>query len=309
MKASQGGNEVGPDGLSWLFLPARLPLTCFHVVVRFRKLLRARRPPEPGFRTSPKGAFLAIAKDAAAVASTNGGRGAASSVERSPLPIRVVIAEDQRLLRQCFAQVLSADPDLEVVATASNGEEALIQTLDHRPDVVLMDLEMPVMDGSEATRLIHERAPATKVLMLSRHTSPYGINKAVQRGVHGYVLKDVPPAELIRIVKAMHRGEEVESPFLADDRLEAQREDQRSRFSPRELEMLRLLKEGMSNSEMAEALFVSEQTVKRDMMSVCEKLGVDNRTQAAVRVIQLGLGGEAASTPGPQPAAHTGTKV
>lgn len=204
-------------------------------------------------------------------------------------PIRVLIAEDQRLLRQCFAHILGADPEIEVVATAADGREASLLAIEHRPDLVLMDLEMPIMDGSEAALAIFERVPEVKVLILSRHTSTQRINDALRHGIRGYVLKDVPPGELLQIVKAVHRGERIESAYLADNKLKDQREDLLAQFTPRELEILPLLMEGMINAEIADVLFVSEQTIKRDMMSVCQKLGVGNRTQAAVKVAQLGL--------------------
>ena len=107
------------------------------------------------------------------------------------MPIRVLIAEDQRLLRQCFQEVLDLDADIEVVATASDGQEAVVLAEKHRPDIVLMDLAMPNLDGVSATALVHERVPAARVLMLSLHDTPSHVGKALKAGIAGYILKDV----------------------------------------------------------------------------------------------------------------------
>ncbi|MBE0618421.1 MAG: response regulator transcription factor [Proteobacteria bacterium] len=203
--------------------------------------------------------------------------------------IRVLIAEDQRLLRQCFQEVLDLDAEIEVVGAASDGLEAVVLAEKHRPDVVLMDLAMPNLDGVSATGLIHERLPSAKVLMLSLHDAPTQVDKAMKAGISGYVLKDVDLEELVRIIKAVYRGQEIHSPFLADQKLHAAQDRRRYGLSSRELQVLRLLVQGLNNAEIAEDLCVSEQTVKKELVSLFEKLGVKNRTQAAVKGVQLGL--------------------
>jgi len=208
------------------------------------------------------------------------------------MSIRVLIAEDQRLLRQCFQEVLDLDAEIQVVATAADGQEAVLLAEQHRPDMVLMDLAMPRLDGVRATELIHERVPRAKVLMLSLHDTAAQIGKAMASGVAGYVLKDVGLDELVRIIKAVHHGETIHSPFLADQRLSEHRDLSRAGMTPREIEVLRHLMRGDNNAQIAEYLCVSEQTVKKELVSLFEKLNVKNRTQAAVRGVELGLPGQ-----------------
>ncbi len=205
------------------------------------------------------------------------------------MPIRVLIAEDQRLLRQCFEEVLGLDEEIEVVATAADGTEAVVLAEKHQPDLVLMDLAMPRLDGIRATTLIRKRVPHTRVLILSLHDAPGKVDQAVKAGVAGYVLKDVDLEELVRIIKAVHRNEEIHSPFLADQKLLQAQDRQRYGLTLRELQVLRLLARGDNNAEIAERLCVSEQTVKKELVSLFEKLGVKNRTQAAVKAVKLGL--------------------
>ncbi len=205
------------------------------------------------------------------------------------MPIRVLIAEDQRLLRQCFEEVLGLDEEIEVVATAADGTEAVVLAEKHQPDLVLMDLAMPRLDGIRATTLIRKRVPRTRVLILSLHDAPGKVDQAVKAGVAGYVLKDVDLEELVRIIKAVHRNEEIHSPFLADQKLLQAQDRQRYGLTLRELQVLRLLARGDNNAEIAERLCVSEQTVKKELVSLFDKLGVKNRTQAAVKAVKLGL--------------------
>lgn len=205
------------------------------------------------------------------------------------MAIRVLIAEDQRLLRQCFQEGLELDPEIEVVALAADGQEAVVLAEQHRPDLVLMDMAMPHLDGISATALIHQRAPRVKVLILSLHDSPAQVSKAMKAGVVGYILKDVDLAELVRIIKAVHRGQRIQSPFLADQRLTDAQDPSRYGLTAREADVLRLLVQGDNNSEIAEKLCVSEQTIKKELGGLFEKLGVKNRTQAAVKGVQLGL--------------------
>ncbi len=205
------------------------------------------------------------------------------------MAIRVLIAEDQRLLRQCFQEALDLDAEIEVVAAAADGQEAVLLAERHRPDVVLMDLTMPHLDGFSATALVHERVPGAKVLILSLHDAPSHVGKAMKAGIAGYILKDVDLGELVRIIKAVHRGEAIHSPFLADQRLAEHQDLTRLDLTPRERETLRFLMRGDNNAEIADRLCVSEQTVKKELVGLFEKLGVKNRTQAAVKGVQLGL--------------------
>jgi len=205
------------------------------------------------------------------------------------VPIRIVLAEDQRLVRQTFQQVLDSDSEIEVVGTAADGEEALLLCVEHRPDVALLDISMPKMDGLAAAGFIHERVPGTKVVMLTMHEEGHRVQKALVAGADGYVLKDTSPGELIRIIKAVHRGEPVDSPHLADRQFRREQETIRGLLSERELRLVDLVCRGESNATIAEELFVSDQTIKRDLAHVFEVLGVGNRTEMAVRALELGL--------------------
>jgi DNA-binding NarL/FixJ family response regulator len=203
------------------------------------------------------------------------------------MPIRVLIAEDQRLLRQCFHEALELDDEIEVVATAADGQEAVLLAERQQPDLVLMDVSMPHLDGVAATSLIHERVPKAKVLILSLHDKPEQVGKAVKAGIAGYVSKDVDLDELVRIIKAVHRGERLISPFLIDQRMS--HDPNAFGLTAREIQVLKSLVDGENNAEIAEKLCVSAQTVKKDMVSLFEKLDVKNRTQAAVKCVHLRL--------------------
>jgi len=216
------------------------------------------------------------------------------------MAIRIVLAEDQRLVRQTFQQVLASDPELEVVGSAADGQEALLLCVEQRPDVALLDISMPKMDGLEAAGFIRERAPGTRVVMLTMHEESHRVQKALRAGVDGYVLKDASAAELIRIVKAVCRGEPVESPHLADRQLLREQEAVLGLLSERELHLVDQVCRGASNVEIAAQLFVSDQTVKRDLAHVFEVLGVANRTELAVRALELGLVGRSLP-PGDRP--------
>jgi DNA-binding NarL/FixJ family response regulator len=205
------------------------------------------------------------------------------------MAIRVLIAEDQRLLRQCFQEALELDSEIEVVATAADGKEAVVAAERSQPEIVLMDVSMPNLDGVAATNLIHERVPGAKVLMLSLHDGPEMVGKAVKAGIVGFVSKDVDLEELVRIIKAVHLGERLHSPFLADQRLSEGLDAIRLGLTLREIQVLRYLSEGENNAEIANRLCVSEQTIKKELASLFEKLGVKNRTQAAVKAFQLGI--------------------
>lgn len=205
------------------------------------------------------------------------------------MPIRVLIAEDQRLLRQCFHEVLDLDPDIKVVAAASDGQEAVLLAEKHEPDIVLMDVSMPHLDGVSATNLIHERVPTAKVLILSLYDTPEQVGKAIRAGIAGYISKDVDLDELVRIIKSVHRGEAVHSPFLADQKFSQTHDVKRFGLTPREVQVLKLLVSGDNNALIAEKLCVSEQTIKKELVSLFEKLDVKNRTQAAVKGYKLGL--------------------
>jgi DNA-binding NarL/FixJ family response regulator len=215
-------------------------------------------------------------------------------------PARLLIADDHDLVREGLRAVLSGEDDLEVVGEAKDGREALRMCRSLSPDLVLMDVRMPKSDGLEATRAIKEEMPEVSVMMVTMHENPDYLLEAIRAGAAGYILKD---AEGERLVGAVRRTLNEESPLdeeLAMRLLQslAREKERSSRPSPEapvpaltaeELEVLRLLALGQTNRQISRSLLSSVSTVKAHVRSTIAKLGVSDRTQAAVRAIQLGL--------------------
>jgi DNA-binding NarL/FixJ family response regulator len=214
-------------------------------------------------------------------------------------PVRVLLVDDQALFREALATLLEVRPEIEVVGEAGDGDAALKQAADLRPDVVLMDLHMPVLDGIAATRRLRVEQPGIRVLALTTFDDDEDVFAALRAGAVGYLLKDVSSGRLVEALLAAARGESVLQPSVAA-RVVArfvQLPDDAPRrpqplvvpLSDRELEVLRLLAEGGSNREIAGALFLAEGTVKNHVTNVLAKLGARDRTQAALRARGLGL--------------------
>jgi DNA-binding NarL/FixJ family response regulator len=197
--------------------------------------------------------------------------------------IRVLVAEDHAVVRSGLLQLLGGIDEFEVVGAAGGGEEAVALAGEHRPDVVLMDLEMPGMDGIEATRRIRGEHPEMNVVVLTAFSDRSRILDAIDAGAVGYLLKDAEPEELIRGLQAAARGESPLAPKAAQALVAARAEQQTDPdLTPREREVLALLADGLPNKLIARRLDISEKTVKAHLTSIFQTIGVTDRTQAAL---------------------------
>jgi NarL family two-component system response regulator LiaR len=200
--------------------------------------------------------------------------------------IRVLIADDHLVVRQGLRTFLDLQPDIEVVAEAGDGAEALAAALEHEPDVVLIDLVMPNVDGIEAIRGLRERVPAARAIVLSSFIDDEKLFPAVRAGAAGYLLKDVQPQELVEAIRTVHGGGALLHPRVASRLLEDMATDP---LTPREREVLSLLADGLTNRQIAERLVVSEHTVHRHVTNLLRKLGLPSRAAAAAHAVRSGL--------------------
>jgi DNA-binding NarL/FixJ family response regulator len=206
--------------------------------------------------------------------------------------IRVLIADDHGVLRDGLSRVIAAQPDMELVGAAADGAEALALCRAMRPDVVLMDLEMPVVDGIEATRAIVEDGAGTAVLVLTSFSDRRRIVRALDAGAVGYLLKDASADEVVRGIRIAAEGGSPLDPRAARSLLEAKSApDPLDGLSPREREVLFLLCEGMPNKLIARRLGISEKTVKSHLTSIFRQIGVTDRVQAVLWAERQGLTG------------------
>lgn len=199
-------------------------------------------------------------------------------------PIRILIAEDHVIARAGLRAIIAAQPDMTVVAEAGNGEQALALNRQHRPDVVLMDMRMPVMDGFTALAALRKEFPNARVAALSTFGGDGDIRRAMRAGAKAYLTKDVLPDELIGAIRAIHSGQRyLPESVIATLAAEA------PRLSARELQVLRLVAQGYSNKRIAYELNIAEDTAKNHVKSILRKLEADDRTQAATEAIQRGI--------------------
>jgi DNA-binding NarL/FixJ family response regulator len=205
--------------------------------------------------------------------------------------IRIVIVDDHAMLRAGLEQLLGGESDLEVVGKAASGREAIALVREVRPDVVLMDLQMPGVDGVSATREIVAEDLAD-VLVLTSYSDAERIVGALDAGAMGYLLKDAEPDEVLRGIRAVARGESPINPKAARELLGARRSTSSAAadLTPRETEVLALVRQGLANKQIARRLGISERTVKAHLTSAFQRIGVPDRTQAALWAERNGLG-------------------
>jgi DNA-binding NarL/FixJ family response regulator len=205
---------------------------------------------------------------------------------------RVLIADDHGVVREGLARLLPTADDIEVVGTARDGAEAVSLYEEHQPDVVLMDLSMPGVDGIEATRRLMTERPDSRVVVLTSFSDRERILDALDAGAVGYLLKDAEPDELLRGIAAAARGESPLAPKAAKAVLTARAESRpAAELTAREQEVLGLLAEGLANKQIARRLGIAEKTVKAHLTSVFQRIGVTDRTQAALWARSHGIGG------------------
>jgi DNA-binding NarL/FixJ family response regulator len=204
-------------------------------------------------------------------------------------PIRVLVADDHPIVRSGIVGLLGTAADVEVVGEASTGLEAVELALRLEPDLVLMDLRMPGLDGDAATARILAERPGIRVLVLTTYESDESILTAIEAGASGYLLKAAPQEELLAGIRSVARGEVALAPRIAALLVGRMQRPAAPTLSPRETEVLALVAQGLSNPEIASRLFLGEATVKTHLLHAFEKLGVSDRTRAVTRAMELGL--------------------
>ena len=204
-------------------------------------------------------------------------------------PIRLLIADDHPVVRNGLSSMFERDPEFEVLGEAADGAEAVRLAGALRPDVILMDLRMPGMDGVAAITELTRQGTAARVLVLTTYDTDSHVLPAIEAGATGYLLKDAPRAELLRAVKAAAHGEAVLSPTVATRLMKRVRTPSAGPLSQRELEVLQLVAAGSTNKEAAATLFITEATVKTHLLNLYAKLGVSDRAAAVAEAFHRGL--------------------
>jgi DNA-binding NarL/FixJ family response regulator len=210
--------------------------------------------------------------------------------------MKVIICDDQAIVRDGLEMLLKLEPDFKVVGVAEDGAAAVEMAAKEKPDLVLMDLKMPIMNGVEATRQIRTRYPDIKVLVLTTYDDDEWVFDAIQAGASGYLLKDTPREEVVKAIRGTVTGKTYVDPSIAGKVLRQASSHQTqpaslitSQLTEREIEVLRLIAKGLNNKDISDRLFLSEGTIRNHVSAILAKLGVSDRTQAAVIAIQHGL--------------------
>lgn len=203
--------------------------------------------------------------------------------------IRVLVADDHPIVRGGIVALLESADDLSVVGEASTGLQAVELALEHEPDIVLMDLQMPALSGAEATARILEQRPGIRVIVLTTYESDSAILQAIEAGASGYLLKAAPAGEILAGIRSVVAGDVALAPSIAAMLVNRVKAPAGPTLSARETEVLALVAQGKSNPAIAQALFVSEATVKTHLLHVFEKLNVSDRTRAVTKAMELGL--------------------
>jgi DNA-binding NarL/FixJ family response regulator len=203
-----------------------------------------------------------------------------------PGPIRILVVDDHALLREGIAGLVAGQSDMSLVAQASNGREAIHQFRAHRPDITLMDLQMPEMNGVDAMIAIRGEFPEARIIVLTTYTGDVQVLRALKAGARAYLLKNLLHKELLETIRAVHAGKKTVSPEVSFQLAEHATDDA---LTPAEVRVLRLIAEGNANKEIAAQLSVSEETVKGQVRNILSKLGANDRTHAAMIGLKRGI--------------------
>jgi DNA-binding NarL/FixJ family response regulator len=204
----------------------------------------------------------------------------------SPNLIRILTVDDHPLLREGIAFLVKSQPDMELVAEASDGEEAIEQFRRHRPDVTLMDLRMPNLNGTEAISRIRNEFPDAKIIVLSTYAGDVQVLKAIKAGARGYIVKGHVHREMLDAIRSVHAGQKRIPPEIAAELADHAADDQ---LSSREIDVLRLIGEGNANKQIADKLSIAETTVKNHISNIFSKLGANDRAHAVTIALQRGI--------------------